>query len=472
MEIHLDFVIGRLVLRLPASCFRSAVMKHLFNRRTLLLSLDLGVIVLAYMIGFYFRHGRFGLPTHQSAFLYLSLVVFPTFFYVFDLYYPFRRFMPAQTFIDVLFSVLLGMVMTAALAYADRSFTQSRLGFVYSSLLLIFFVFVIRLLDESVSYSRLLDKKILILGAGPLALEIARVIRETPHSGMEVAGLVSNRRDNGKSKTLVKNGLRILGNVSEMVSLIDWYKARLVVLALEPDEETSDLKIYAELLERNVPVTSSIHLFEKLSGDVPYKLLGAHYLLGLMAQVKTRPYLKLKRLIDLFFGAWLLVLLSPVLAFAVAVLAFSGPREILFLQKRIGKDSVPFQLIKLRTMTTTRRGKEKVTRLGSWMRKYRIDEIPQLLNVLKGEMSLIGPRPEIPYFVDRCRKKIPFYSTVFTVKPGLTGWAQVKFRHATSVGDYEKKFRYNLYYLKNISLALDLLIILKTIRVVLMGKGK
>ena len=106
------------------------------------------------------------------------------------------------------------------------------------------------------------------------------------------------------------------------------------------------------------------------------------------------------------------------------------------------------------------------------MRKYRIDEIPQLFNVIKGDMSLIGPRPEIPYFVEKCRKRVPFYDAVFAVKPGLTGWAQVNYGYTRSLKDYKEKFRYNLYYLKNISLILDLLILLRTIRIILLGKGQ
>jgi len=123
-------------------------------------------------------------------------------------------------------------------------------------------------------------------------------------------------------------------------------------------------------------------------------------------------------------------------------------------------------------MTEKGRGVKQVNSFAKWIRRYRIDEIPQLINVLRGEMSLIGPRPEIPYFVERSRKLIPFYDIVFSVRPGLTGWAQVKFRYATSVKDYNKKFRYNLYYLKNVSLLLDVLILLRTVRTVLLGREK
>jgi lipopolysaccharide/colanic/teichoic acid biosynthesis glycosyltransferase len=114
---------------------------------------------------------------------------------------------------------------------------------------------------------------------------------------------------------------------------------------------------------------------------------------------------------------------------------------------------------------------KKVTRFGKWLRKFRIDEFLQLFNVLKGDMSLIGPRPEIAHFVEKCRQKIPCYEVIHSLKPGLTGWAQVKYKHTTSDEDYMTKFCYNLYYLKNISLTLDLAILLKTVRIVLLGQG-
>jgi lipopolysaccharide/colanic/teichoic acid biosynthesis glycosyltransferase len=175
---------------------------------------------------------------------------------------------------------------------------------------------------------------------------------------------------------------------------------------------------------------------------------------------------------DLYFGALLLVFLSPVLLIAATSIFLSGTSDIFFFQTRIGKNGIPFRVIKLRTMAESQKGNPQVTKLGSLLRKYRIDEIPQLFNVLKGDMSLIGPRPEIPFFVSRCRNEIPFYDLVFSLRPGITGWAQVKFRYTTTAKDYERKFQFNLYYIKNVSFALDLLTILKTIRVILLGKGE
>ncbi len=439
------------------------------KRRLFLVLFDLAAIAASYGLAFYLRPDFLILFTARTSFLVSSSVVFPILFYIFDLYFPFKIFKPTQTAIDVTFSVAIGTVILAALSYADRAFILPRTVFVYATFSLIPFVFLIRLTYDFIFQFRLLDKKTLIIGTGPLAAEIARVIRDTHHSGLEIVGLIyESKKVSGDSK----NGVPVLGGLSELISLIDWYKAELVILALDPNHEVSEASLMSDLMKKGVTVTSAIHLFESMQGEVPYQLLGSHYLLGLMAQVKTRPYLKLKRFIDLLWGTALLLAFSPVFLVTFLILALTSGCKIFFIQARIGKNGKPFQLIKFRSMTEIKKGKMVVTKFGRFIRRYRIDEIPQFINVLKGDMSLIGPRPEIPYFVSRSRKRIPFYDTVFAVKPGLTGWAQVKFRHATSVKDYNQKFRYNLYYLKNISLTLDLVILLKTVRVVLIGNGK
>ena len=120
----------------------------------------------------------------------------------------------------------------------------------------------------------------------------------------------------------------------------------------------------------------------------------------------------------------------------------------------------------------SQKGDNRITKVGSFLRKTRLDELPQLVNILRGDLSFVGPRPERPEFVESLREKIPFYGERHLVKPGLTGWAQVKFLHVTDLRDYKRKFQYNLYYLKNLSLTLDLLILFKTVRIVLLGKGK
>lgn len=396
------------------------------------------------------------------------IVIVPVIFYIFDLYYPFKYFTPQKTLVDISLGVLFSAFVLAAISYADRSFALSRLFFGVVMAMMIPVALINRLLYDVVFKSRLLDKHVLILGAGPLADEIAWIITNTPYSGMGIIGRVCNK------EFLAEKSLKmpVLGESDDLLSIIDWYDVKLVVLAIDPQENISEAAIAASLLKKKVGVVSAPYLIEALSMTIPYQVIETHYILGLMSQVRRRPYLKIKRILDLILGLFIFVLTSPILILAMFLLSFHGLKNIFYVQHRIGKEGLFFKLIKLKTMTNPKDGKQKVTRLGYVLRKYRIDEIPQLLNVIKGDMSLVGPRPEIPYFVERCQKNIPFYDAVFTVRPGLTGWAQIMFRYTTSAKDYDQKFRYNLYYLKNISLALDLLIIFKTIRTVLLGSGQ
>lgn len=432
--------------------------------------LDLAAIFAAYSFAGFVRLGRFDLTAgNLPPYFYASLVIFPVIFYIADLYYPLKRFSKTNTFIEVVFCVALGSLLLAAAAYFDRSFTTARWIFAIMALALAVLVYLLRLFYDVLFRARLWTRKTLILGTGSLAKELAETINGTPYSGMEVTGFVYESRKPSWGRM---HKVPVVGGVSEILSLIDWYGIHLVVLCMDSKTSVSEAKLMSELLQRQTLVASGFYLFEKLTGEIPYERMGDEYLLGLMEQVKRNPYLRLKRMTDVVASLILLIFLFPVLLFAVFAIACSNTGKIFFVQKRIGRNGKPFRLLKLRSMAQPRQGKPRVTGLGRWFRRYRIDEIPQLFNVLRGDMSLVGPRPEIPYFVDRCRKGIPFYDTVFALKPGLTGWAQVRYHHTTSMKDYQRKFRYNLYYLKNISFKLDLIILMQTVRVIVLGKGK
>lgn len=190
----------------------------------------------------------------------------------------------------------------------------------------------------------------------------------------------------------------------------------------------------------------------------------------------------LKRLFDITLAVLLLPLLLPLmLLVAVAVFIEGGLRgPILYRQVRVGENGRPFQIVKFRSMKTdaekdgaqwATRNDARVTRVGAVIRKVRLDELPQILNVLRGNMSFVGPRPERPEFVEQLAEKIPYYNERHRVKPGLTGWAQICYQYGASQEDAFEKLQYDLYYVKNYSLLLDLMILVQTVEVVLMGKG-
>jgi len=176
-----------------------------------------------------------------------------------------------------------------------------------------------------------------------------------------------------------------------------------------------------------------------------------------------------------------LLLSLPLIPFVIAAIKVSSPGKVLYRQTRVGRDGVVFRCYKFRTMradaeadsgpTWATDDDPRITRVGRFLRKTRIDEIPQLLNVFRGDMSLIGPRPERPEFVAALKEQIPYYDLRHSVRPGITGWAQILYKYGSSVEDAREKLRYDLYYIKNASAGLDLLIFLNTIKIVLLGRG-
>jgi exopolysaccharide biosynthesis polyprenyl glycosylphosphotransferase len=188
----------------------------------------------------------------------------------------------------------------------------------------------------------------------------------------------------------------------------------------------------------------------------------------------------IKRLMDISFSFILLVLSFPVLILTALLIKLESPGPVFYFQERVGERNKPFQMIKFRSMKQdaekdgavwAKQNDDRVTRVGEVIRTLRIDELPQLWNVLKGEMSLVGPRPERQVFVDELAKKIPYYSIRHEVKPGVTGWAQVCYPYGASELDALKKLEYDLYYMKNLSIAFDLMVIFKTVKTVLFKKG-
>lgn len=447
------------------------MIKDLLKNRASLLVIDLFLLASSFSFSFYIRTSTWEFNFLEHPFWGLSFFIYPLSLYIFDLYFPYRQFRWDQTLADVVMSVSVSGLLLASCSYLDRSFLFSRSIFLSVGFIFATFIFISRLFYEWLIQTHLLDKRALIIGTGHFAKEVRKKIVEVPGAGIEILGFISVKKKNSSDEENYKN-ISIAGHASSLLSLIDWHRADLLILALDSTDHFSETEILTHAFKKNTGVISGIALYENLSGEIPYRALNHDYLIGLMSYTRVRTYLRVKRAMDVLISGCLLIGLFPIFALSVLGLYLNGFKNPIFIQKRIGQSGKNFRLIKLRTMKENHGNKSQTTFLSRAFRKYRVDEVPQLINVLKGDMSLIGPRPEIPFFVERCRKKIPFYDAVFTVKPGLTGWAQVKFRHATSVKDYEQKFRYNLYYLKNISLKLDFVILLQTIRVVLQGKGK
>jgi sugar transferase (PEP-CTERM system associated) len=322
-----------------------------------------------------------------------------------------------------------------------------------------------------------LVENILIVGTGSVALAVARQIAGQDDFAYRIVGFAADR---GAARSLPPGYPRVLGEKSEIGELVARYGVDRIVVAVTdrrgrlPIEELMHLKL------SGVPVEEAATTYERLTGKLMIESIKPSSLIfstGFHVRGWRRT---LKRGADIAFSIAGLVLSAvPMALTALAVWLESGA-PIIYRQERVGQHGRTFMLFKFRSMRVdaegevpvwAREGDDRVTRVGRFIRVTRLDELPQFWNVLRGDMSFVGPRPERPYFVEQLTREIPFYHERHAVKPGLTGWAQVKYRYGASIEDAIEKLRYDLYYVKHLSLAFDLTIAFDTVKVILFGKG-
>jgi len=338
-------------------------------------------------------------------------------------------------------------------------------------------VMVLRGLSNRGHQGALMARRILVLGVGADAAHIERVLTGADSRGLEVVGFVAMEQ----GETPLVRG-RILGAPTRLLQLVREERADEVIVAVR--ERRGGVLPLRDLLDcklLGVKVIDLSSFFERVQGQVRIDSLRASWLIYGDGFRQGWARTTVKRTFDILAALVLLTLALPVMLISALVILLQDGAPIFYRQERVGQHGRVFKVIKFRSMRNDaeKDGKprwasandDRVTRFGKLMRRTRIDELPQLFNVLKGEMSLVGPRPERPYFVDQLTADVPFYAVRHCVKPGLTGWAQVRYQYGASVDDAVQKLQFDLYYVKNHTLFLDSLILCETVRVVLTGQG-
>jgi exopolysaccharide biosynthesis polyprenyl glycosylphosphotransferase len=317
----------------------------------------------------------------------------------------------------------------------------------------------------------------MIIGSGVTSLKIIEDLQQTGSDFFQIVG-VYNGSEHYKGKKVCE--IEVRGTVKNFLNDIKDNPPQLVVVSFEHELTPEWTDALLKCGRMNINVYSAADVYGKIFGKVPSDHIDAIWLLSGMNNIR-KPYLIFKRVLDIFFAVTGLLIMAVLFPFLFIIMKITSPGPVFFSQKRVGLLGKEFKIYKFRTMIVNAENNtgavwcteqdKRITPLGRFMRKVRIDELPQFWNILKGDMSLIGPRPERPEFVEMLKKRIPFYDERHLVKPGLTGWAQVLFPYGNSVEDSAHKLHYDLFYIRNMSIFMDMKIVLKTVSTILEAKG-
>ncbi len=453
------------------------------RRRFIALSviLDAVFVFAGFVAAFLLRFGG-NLPAFNfNAFLLISPVLVLVYLGTAWTYglYDAERTETAWTVIrTVTVSVTVGIIVVAAVAFfiGPRAESWARLTIPIGWALVISLLVSWRLLFLHFGRIRWPEQRVLLVGTGPVSVELAHELSNRSQWGWRVKGLLDTRTAQDGTLAHDAGGFPVLGRASDVATIAREQRAnRVIVVSPVALRELVESLVLAD--ELNVRIDVVPELYEIFIGSVD-ALIGDIPLMQITSTSVPRYYAAAKRAIDLIGGVFLLVLLSPVLLVAGLAIALHDGFPVIFKQERVGKDLKPFDVYKLRTMVKDAEklsgpvlaedNDPRVTSVGRFLRSYRIDELPQLVNIVRGEMSFVGPRPERMYFVESFLEEIPGYRERFRVKPGVTGLAQVSGGYATTP---ERKLKYDLIYMFHQNLAMDVQIVLETLRVVLTGRG-
>jgi sugar transferase (PEP-CTERM system associated) len=320
-------------------------------------------------------------------------------------------------------------------------------------------------------------ERALIFGDGPLAESILRELESRPELGLHVVGQIKTfENGNGGSGLISSEEER-----EALLSSVLPYKANHLIVALGERRGNLPLEGLLQLKSYGVSIRDGSELYEAVTGKVPIEFIGLSGLLFSPGFRVSQPSAICRRVFSFVLSLLGLVVTLPLMALIALAVRLDSAGPAIFRQKRVGQDGNLFTLYKFRTMAIgadtddnprpAKMTDGRFTCLGRWLRRTRMDELPQIVNILRGDMHLVGPRPFVPNQEQECLEEIPYYRQRWVVKPGATGWAQVNRGYCVTIKDNEEKLAYDLFYIKNASIGLDLLILFKTVKILLLGRG-
>jgi len=321
-----------------------------------------------------------------------------------------------------------------------------------------------------------LGTRTVFLGTGPLAATLAREIGKRAELGMCLLGYI----DSSPSPAAHVNGLTCLGGFGDLANVVQRERVEQIIVTMEDRRGKLPVEHLLQIKTRGVMVVDGADIYEAVLGRVPIHSLRLSWLLFSPGFCLSTPVLIYKRLLSFILSTLFLILALPLMAIIALAIRLDSPGPIIFRQKRMGQDGKAFALFKFRSMqwsgkveesTPAQANDKRFTRVGRWIRRVRLDELPQLYNILRGDMYFVGPRPFVPKDEEVFLREIPFYAQRLTIRPGATGWAQVNYGYCSTIEDNITKLEYDLFYIKNVSVGLDVLTLFKTLKILVLGRG-
>ncbi|MCH7826810.1 MAG: sugar transferase [Bacteroidetes bacterium] len=426
--------------------------------------------------------------TIRPDFLITSYILYLYWFFIFLFVGMYKTWFAASRFdeISTLFkSSFIGIFILFFTIYIDDSLHGVSSG--TRTLILIYwgmfltFVGLGRLLVRYVQRKLLINgygrKNSLIIGFNSKAKEVLDQIESHRALGFDISGFVAVDEENiGKEY----KGTKVIGSTSSLIKYIDDYSIEEVIIALDKKDDNILINLLGQCSSKQVGLKIVPELYEILSGQARTSQLYGIPLIDLMPEIMPEWEKKVKRLMDIFVSLITIAATLPVSLIAGIAIKLDSNGPVFFRQTRCGLEGKIFKIYKFRSMFNdaekqsgpvwSQKNDPRTTRIGKIVRQLHIDEIPQMINVLKGEMSMVGPRPERPFFVDKLDIEIPYYKRRLKVRPGITGWAQIKHKYDESIEDVKVKLKYDLFYIENMSLRMDLKILFRTVFIVLLGQ--
>jgi sugar transferase (PEP-CTERM system associated) len=362
-------------------------------------------------------------------------------------------------------------------SYVDPELMLPRQMMMWGTALTMGLIFVWRLVYSAFVLRVIGAQRILFVGANPVVAEITEELRGRPNIGLEVAGVLDDARPEGEAL----NGAQVLGPISSLREVAGALKPDRIVVGLSERRDRMPVNDLLELRFSGYVIEEAAATYEVVCGRICTKELRPAQLI-FSGEMGPRPgSIFYQSVMNTVIALAALIVLSPILLLAALAVKISSPGPVLYRQRRVGLDGETFTVYKFRSMFVdaekatgavwAQKDDPRVTPVGRVLRRYRLDEFPQLINVLRGDMSIVGPRPERPEFVRTLSEQIPYYRQRHCVKPGITGWAQINYKYGETVEDTIRKLEYDLYYIKHMSFSLDTYIIFHTLKTMLLSRG-